>query len=82
MQCSMRNQCSGLFVCIIDYLHVLYMILMVLSYVLSMTLMVFIYMYYGLFTCINLVDDMSLFFTVFSFHLSIFGKNRPVFGKK
>jgi hypothetical protein len=82
MQYSMRNQCSGLFTCIIYYLHVLYMILMVLSCVLCMTLMVFIYVYYGLFTCTNLVDDMLLFFTVFSFHLSIFGKNQPVFDKK
>jgi hypothetical protein len=24
MQCSMRNQCSGLFTRIMDYLHVLY----------------------------------------------------------
>jgi hypothetical protein len=46
MQCSMRNQCSGLFTCIIDYLHLLCMILMILSYVLCMTLMMFIYMYY------------------------------------
>jgi hypothetical protein len=30
-----------------------------------MTLMVFIYVYYGLFACTNLVDVMSLFFTVF-----------------
>jgi hypothetical protein len=34
---------------------------MVLSYVLCMTLMMFIYVYYRLFTCINLVDVMSLF---------------------
>jgi hypothetical protein len=81
MQCSMCNQCSGLFTCIIDYLHVLCMILMVLSCVLCMTLMVFIYMYYGLFVCTNLVDVMPLFFTVFSFHLAIFSKNRPVSGK-
>jgi hypothetical protein len=25
MQCSMCNHCSGLFTCIMDYLHVLYM---------------------------------------------------------
>jgi hypothetical protein len=68
MQCSMRNQCSGLFICIMDYLHVLYMILMVLSCVLCMTLMMFIYVYYGLFTCTNLVDGMLLFPTVLSFH--------------
>jgi hypothetical protein len=61
MQCSMRNQCSGLFTCIMDYLYVLCMILMVLSCVLCMTLMVFIYVYYELFTCTNLVDVMSLF---------------------
>jgi hypothetical protein len=67
MQCSMRNQCSGLFTCIIDYLHVLCMILMVWICVLCITLMVFIYLYYVLFACTNLVDIMSLFFTVFSF---------------
>jgi hypothetical protein len=81
MQCSMRNQCSNLFTCIMDYLHVLYMILMVLSCVLYMTLMMFIYMYYGLFTCTNLVDVMLLFFMVFSFHLPIFDKNRPISDK-
>jgi hypothetical protein len=81
MQCSMRNQCSDLFTCIMDYLHVLCMILMVLSCVLCMTLIVFIYMYYGLFTCTNLVDVMSLFFMVFSFHLLNFGKNWSVSGK-
>jgi hypothetical protein len=61
MQYSMRNQCSDLFTCIMDYLHVLYMILMVLSCVLYMTLMMFIYVYYGLFTYTNLVDVMPLF---------------------
>jgi hypothetical protein len=75
MQCSMRNQYSSLFTCIINYLHVLCMIFMVLSCVLCMTLMVFIFVYYGLFTCTNLVDVMPLFFTVFSFHLPIFDKN-------
>jgi hypothetical protein len=48
-----------------------------LSCVLCMTLIVFIYMYYGLFACINLVDIMPLIFTVFSFHLLIFDKNHP-----
>jgi hypothetical protein len=65
IQCSMHNQCSGLFICIMDYLHVLYMILMVLSCVICMTLMVFIYVYYELFACINLVDVISLFFMIF-----------------
>jgi hypothetical protein len=46
-----------------------------------MTLMVFIYVYYILFTCTNLVDVMPLFFTIFSFHLLIFGKNCPVSDK-
>jgi hypothetical protein len=46
MQCSMRNQYSDLFTYIMDYLHVLYMILMILNCVLCMTLMVFIYVYY------------------------------------
>jgi hypothetical protein len=81
MQCSMRNQCSGLFTCIMDYLHVLCMILMVLSCVLCMTLMMFIYMYYGLFACTNLVYVMLLFYMVFSFYLPIFGKIRPISGK-
>jgi hypothetical protein len=31
MQYNMRNQCSDLFTCIKNYLHVLYMISMVLS---------------------------------------------------
>jgi hypothetical protein len=53
---------------------------MVLSCVICITLMVFIYVYYGLFTCINLVDVMSLFFTGFSLYLPIFNKNRPVSG--
>jgi hypothetical protein len=64
-----------------NYLHVLCIIFMVLSCVLCMTLMMFIYVYYGLFVCTNLVDVMSLFFTGFSFHLSIFNKNQPVFDK-
>jgi hypothetical protein len=56
-----------------DYLYVLYMIL---------TVFVFIYVYYGLFICTNLVYVISLVFTVFSFHLLIFGKkNRPVSDK-
>jgi hypothetical protein len=67
MQCSMRNHCSGLFTCIMNYLHVLCMILMVLSCVLCMTLMVFIYVYYGLFACTNLVDVMPLFSRFFHF---------------
>jgi hypothetical protein len=64
-QCSMRNQCSGLFICIMNYLHVLRMLLIVLSCVLCMTLMVYIYVYYRLFICTNLVQLMSLFFMVF-----------------
>jgi hypothetical protein len=78
MQCSMHNQSSGLFTGIMNYLHVLCMLFMVLSYVLYMTLMLFIYVYYGLFACTNLVDIMSLFFMVFLFHLPIFNKNRSV----
>jgi hypothetical protein len=65
MQCGMRNQCSGLFTCIMDYLRILCMILIVFSYVLCMTLMLFIYVYYELFACTNLVDVISLYFTVF-----------------
>jgi hypothetical protein len=80
MQCSIHNQCSGLFTCIMNYLHVLCMIFMVLSCVLCMTLMIFIYVYYGLFVCTNLVDVMS-FFTVFSFYLPIFDKDQPIFDK-
>jgi hypothetical protein len=64
-----------------NYLYVLCMILMILSYILYMTLVMFIYMYYKLFACTNLVDVMSLFFTVFSFHLPNFDKNRSVFNK-
>jgi hypothetical protein len=58
------------------------MILMVLSCVLCMTLMMFIYMYYGLFACINLVYVIPLFFMIFfSFHLLIFGKIYPISDK-
>jgi hypothetical protein len=81
MQYSMCNQYSDLFTCIMDYLHVLCMIHMVLSCALCMTLKVFIYVYYELFACTNLVDVISLFCMVFSFHLTIFGTNRPIFGK-
>jgi hypothetical protein len=65
----------------LENLYVLCMIFMVLSCVLCMTLILFIYVYYGLFTCTNLVDVISLFFTVFSFHLPIFDKKWPIFGK-
>jgi hypothetical protein len=58
------------------------MILMVLSCILCMTLMVFIYVYYGLFICTNLVDIISLVFTVFSFHLLIFGKKNRLVSDK
>jgi uncharacterized membrane protein len=77
----MRNQYNNLFTCIMDYLYGLCMIFIVLSYVLCMTLMVFTYAYYELFLCTNLVDVISLFFTVFSFHLLIFDKNRSVSSK-
>jgi hypothetical protein len=49
MQCSMHNQCSGLFTCIMKYLHVLCMTLMMWICVLCVTLIMFIYVYYGLF---------------------------------
>jgi hypothetical protein len=81
MQSSIHNQYSGLFICMMDYLYILYMILIVLSCVLYMTLMVFIYVYYELFAYTNLVDIIPLFFTVFSFHLSIFDINHPISGK-
>jgi hypothetical protein len=51
----------GLFVCIMNYLYVLYIIIMVLNCVLYMTLMVFNYVYYGLFACTHLVDVIPLF---------------------
>jgi hypothetical protein len=73
-----RDPCSDLFIYIMDYLYVLCIIFMVLSCVPCMPFSVFIYMYYGLFVCINLVDVMPLFFTIFSFNLPIFDKNRPV----
>jgi hypothetical protein len=57
------------------------MILMILSCILCMTLMMFIYMYYGLFVYTNLVDVMTLFFIIFSFHLPIVGKIRPKIAK-
>jgi hypothetical protein len=47
---------------------------MVLSCVLCMTPMLFIYVYYVLFIYTNLVDVMLLFLTVFSFNLPIFDK--------
>jgi hypothetical protein len=52
------------------------MIFIILSCVLYMTLMMFIYMYYELFICTNLVDIMPLFFMIFLFYLLIFNKNR------
>jgi hypothetical protein len=75
----MRNQYSGLFTCIMDYLHVLCIILMVLSCVLCMTLMVFIYVYYGLFACTNLVDVMPLFFHGFFIPSTDFWQKSPDF---
>jgi hypothetical protein len=42
---------------------------------------VFIYVYYELFACTNLVTVMPLFFTVFLFHLSIFRKNHRFIGE-
>jgi hypothetical protein len=61
------------------------MILMVLSCVLCMTLMVFIYVYYGLFVYTNLVDVISLFSTVFLFidrFLIKFDRFLPKFGRE
>jgi hypothetical protein len=74
MQFSMRNQCSGLFTCIMNFLYVLYMTFMVWIYILCVTLMLFIYMYYGLFTCTHLVDIILLFFTFFLFNDWFSGK--------
>jgi hypothetical protein len=54
-----------------------YIWLMTWIYVLCVTFMVFIYVYYELFACRNLVYVMS-FFTVFSFQWSISWKIRPV----
>jgi hypothetical protein len=71
MQCSIRNQCSDLFTCIINYLHVLYMIFMILGCVLCMTLMVLIYVYYRLYACINLVDVISFFRSIYRFLIKI-----------
>jgi hypothetical protein len=68
-----------------DYLHVLCMILMVLSCVLCITLMVFIYVYYGLFVYTNLVDVISLFSMVFLFidrFLIKFDRFLPKFGRE
>jgi hypothetical protein len=94
MQYNMHNQCSGLFIFIMNYLHVVCMILMVLSCVPCMIFMMFIYVYYGLFICTNLVYIMSLFLRFFFIPFtdfrqknhSVSGKNRPeiatpIFGK-
>jgi hypothetical protein len=81
IQYSMHKQCSDLFTYIMNYLHILCMIFMFLSCVLCMTLMMFIYVYYRLFIYTNLIDIISLFFTVFWFHLLIFNENRPVSAK-
>jgi hypothetical protein len=51
------------------------------SCVLCMTLMLFIYVYYVLFTYTNLLDVMLLFFTIFSFNLPIFDKKMANFGQ-
>jgi hypothetical protein len=82
VQYNMHNQYSGLFIFIMNYLHVVCMILMVLSCVLCMILMMFIYVYYGLFICTNLVYIISLFLRVFSSHLPIFGKKSLGFWQK
>jgi hypothetical protein len=79
MQCSMHNQCSGLFTCIMDYVHVLRMTFIVCICVLCVTLMLFIYMYYALFKYTNLVDVMPLFFTVFPFQCSVLWIIQPIF---
>jgi hypothetical protein len=60
-----------------DYLHILYMTLMVWIYVLC--LIVFMYVYYRLFICINLVNVMSLFFTIFFFSMTDFLKKSANF---
>jgi hypothetical protein len=81
MQCSMCNQCSGLFTCIKDYLHVLCMTLIMWICVICVTLMVFIYVYYGLFAWTNLVDVMSLFFMIFFVPMTNFLENSTGFCK-
>jgi hypothetical protein len=53
------------------------MIFIILSCVLYMTLMMFIYMYYELFTCTNLVDVIPLFFMIF-FVLFIYFQQKSV----
>jgi hypothetical protein len=65
-------QCSGLFTCIMDYLYVLYIILMILSCVLCMTLMIFIYIHYELFACINLSRCYAVIFHSFFFQFTNF----------
>jgi hypothetical protein len=77
MQCNMRNQYSDLFICIMDYLHVLCMIIMILSYVLYM-----IYIYYRLFACTNLVDVISLFSQFFRYIYRFRQNSSEIFEKK
>jgi hypothetical protein len=60
---------------------------MVLSCVLCMILMMFIYVYYGLFACINLVDVMPLFSRFFfvqftDFWQKLFGNRHTDFQAK
>jgi hypothetical protein len=64
-----------LFTCIINYLHVICMTFKLWICILCITLMMLIYVYYGLFICINLVDVMSLFSMVFSFQMPNFLDN-------
>jgi hypothetical protein len=79
MQCSMRNQYSGLFTCM-NYLHVLCMILMVLNYILCMTHGVYLRILWSIYIY-KFNRCHAVIFTVFSFHLLIFDKNRPVSAK-
>jgi hypothetical protein len=73
MHCNMHNHCSSLFTYIMNYLYIQCMTLMVCICILCVTLMLFIYVYYRLFAYTNLVDIISLFFTIFS--LTDFMKN-------
>jgi hypothetical protein len=76
MQCSMRNQCSGLFIYIMNYLHDSYLELCTM------------YDSYGVYLCVLWTICMYKFnrchvvvFTVFSFHERRFsGGDQPHFG--
>jgi hypothetical protein len=74
MQCSMRNQCSGLFLCTMYDSYVIELCIMYDSHGVYLRVLRTICMY-------NFSRCHVIIFTVLSFHLSNFSEIWPVFGK-